>query len=180
MLRDFLKHSKHYDISTALVKEIVSPEQTVVSAGVIYFSEDALRAEQERLKAQRSLHEDVKVKTAKAGKQDEVTRICIKLHDDPDIKQYGRINIKQHYLDPTKSYQPIHDANININDRKARREKHVPDRNEPDAPFYQDLIAPFDVSHPALQSRLEHLYQHVFEDDKEYFFNLRAALRAGQ
>ncbi|XPS68165.1 hypothetical protein M3J09_000455 [Ascochyta lentis] len=52
MLRDFLKHSKHYDISTALVKEIVSPEQTVVSAGVIYFSEDALRAEQERLKAQ--------------------------------------------------------------------------------------------------------------------------------
>lgn len=52
MLRDFLKHSKHFDVTVAMVKDVLFPEQTVVSAGVLNVSEAALAAEQERIQTE--------------------------------------------------------------------------------------------------------------------------------
>ncbi|KAJ4345039.1 hypothetical protein N0V95_005981 [Ascochyta clinopodiicola] len=213
MLRDFLKYSKRLDVTTALIKDVIFPEQTVVSAGALYFSDAALQAEQERSEAEatrptlfnqdapipgwkakrtvekanskgtaksKNRYQPIAAHTKQAGKQDEATSVFLKVHNDPNVKQYGRLHIKQNYIDSSKPYQPVYEVQININDRNARRELYKPVRNKQGPPFYQDALALYDVSHPALGSCLEHLYQHVLKDNKDYFDHLRLTLRDDQ
>lgn len=128
---------------------------------------------------QPSLHDIIDQRKDKP-EQDETTDVYLRFPDDPNIRQYVRLNIKQNYVDASKPGQSIHDVNINFNDRNARRESYVRSRNEPAPPFYQDALSLYDVSHPVLRPCLEHLYNHVVKEDPQYFKKLQATLCGGQ
>jgi hypothetical protein len=205
MFRDYLRHSEKYDVTCEELRLILFPPQVLVSAGMLYYSDEAADKEQERQDALAVNPKPAKLDTLRANwkdlqndnkarargtyrstihkevsrpkqRQNTDTNVFLTVHDDPFVKQYARVRIKKNYINRTKAGQPAHVALINFNERNSRCELYTPSRTEPQPAYSPEAVGLHNVSAEGCQTYLEHLFPHVLKSNPEYFTKLRVTL----